>query len=294
MRILYVAKFRSGGNDDEGAIADAFERLGCTVTRRHELEAGDAPDMGEWDFVLFHKWDRFSSMLRCRAPLVCWYFDLVRYDDHSLATRNRRRTEYMDLVGNLCHTVFCTDGDHVARSPDHFRWLPQGADQRMVSSCDLGDARRPGTVLITASLGGGRERDNFMAHLLGRHPTATHHRSGVHGADLCREIRTHSVCVAPIAPATHDYWSNRVYLTLGYGGFLLHPYCHRLAETHKDGVHLRYYRTVSDLDDLIAEYVDCPDKSTHIAEAGLRLTATSHTYVDRCRHILAVLKDRGV
>ena len=62
-----------------------------------------------------------------------------------------------------------------------------------------------------------------------------HHVERTYREKLRERIGTHSMMVAPDAPVTDRYWSNRVFMAMGFGAFMLHPYCAKLAEMYKDG-----------------------------------------------------------
>lgn len=296
MRILYIAKHNSGGNDDEGAIAAALESLGCEVTYLMETDVTGIPNTDRWDVVLCHKWGQFDVQAVFKIPIVSWYFDLVEWDDPTLAFRNQQRRHHMKLSHDFHHTIFCTDGDWVDKSSDKHVWLPQGADQRKIEDPTYYFANNyTRGLLLTASTNGGKQRDEFMKWVLGKYSKqTTHYSNGMYGLALAKEIGSHSVCVAPSHPTTDRYWSNRVYLTMGYSGFLLHPYCDRLANTHVDGEHLRYYRSEAELVSLIDYYIGCPERVASIPEAGYNLTVGGHTYLHRCEQLLSVLESRGI
>ena len=85
-----------------------------------------------------------------------------------------------------------------------------------------------------------------------------------------------------------NYWSDRVYETLGRGGFLIHPWIKGMQEEFIDGVHLCYYEygDFKELKRLIDYYV------THDKEReDIRLTGHYHvkencTYDDRLQTAL--------
>src|SRR5437762_2659363 len=99
MKILYVAKHGSGGNDDEGAITHALRVLGHEVDCVHEdydrRPTGVNPFARPRDLVLFHKWNDFDQLRALSGPKCFWYFDLVECDDPSLRRRCRQRVEWM-------------------------------------------------------------------------------------------------------------------------------------------------------------------------------------------------------
>src|SRR5262245_30017975 len=125
MKILYIAKHNSGGNDDEGAISHALTSLGHDVMKVSETKArmirNEKPD-----FMLFRKWYDVNHLARFNFPKVFWYFDLVETaGDPSLEQRARTRRAWMGAIMPRVDLGFCTDGDWVNKNPDKLVWLPQ-------------------------------------------------------------------------------------------------------------------------------------------------------------------------
>lgn len=92
------------------------------------------------------------------------------------------------------------------------------------------------------------------------------------------------------------YWSDRVYETLGRGGFLIHPYIAGLEREFTDGVHLRYYTygDFAQLRRLIDHYLDDANaqERERIRLAGHRHAAENCTYAHRAAYLLGVMAAR--
>jgi hypothetical protein len=301
MRILYVAKHESGDNDDEGAIYHALTELGHEVDRIREVRGHRAPMLADRaDFVLFHKWEDTPTMRAIKKPKVFWYFDLVRYPDETLAGRNNLRATWMENVTKVVDLGFCTDGDWVNQdTTGKLIRLTQGADTRVAGLgeqhvCPLcnGSWSAGTPVCFTGTRTGGRQRSSCVADLEARYGERFKIITGVHGRQLANLIRNAQIMVAPDGPATDHYWSNRVYLTLGFGGFLLHPYCQTLTEQYTDGKEIILYRGRQDLFDKIDHYLTRPEEREWIRAAALKRTLAEHTYTHRCRTLIETVQRR--
>jgi hypothetical protein len=91
---------------------------------------------------------------------------------------------------------------------------------------------------------------------------------------------------------THrGYWSDRVYETIGRGGFLIHPWIEGLDDRLKDDEHLRFYRygDFDGLKRLIDFYLDPTNagERSRIARAGHEHVKAHETYDNRAREVLA-------
>lgn len=292
MKIAYIAKHESGGNDEEGAITNSLTELGHDVNRLREYKGAFAYRLRA-DVALFHKWSQpdYLAALAQRMPCFFWYFDLVDHPDPLLANRCALRRQWMADVLPLVRAGFCTDGDWVANHRDKLYWLPQGAITHTASRVVQAEGNKVYPILFTGIAKGGRERLSFVQEMEQQYKRSFYHTShGLHGPDLALAISRAKIVVAPDSPVTDRYWSNRVYVMLGYGAFLLHPYCAKLAEQYKDGEELVFYRSRQDLHHKIAYYLERPGERAAIAEQGWQRTMKDHTFTNRCQQLMETVR----
>lgn len=300
MKILYVAKHgQSNSNDDEGAITHALNRLGHDVQLFNESE-GYRVVGTRGDLLLFHKWTtdavRILKLMKGSMPRVFWYFDLVDFLDPTLASRCQTRKAWMgDILPNV-ELGFCTDGDWVVASPHASRliWLPQGADERVIGRGVVKDPLFSIDILFTGGKKGGRARESFVDELTCTYgpQVFTHIEKGVHRRRMANLITCSKVVVAPDGPVTDRYWSNRVYNALGFGAFMIHPYCRMLADQYLDGKEILYYRDRVELHQMIHQALLSPDLRKTISEGGLQKTIQEHTYTHRCAQLIQTVQER--
>lgn len=88
-----------------------------------------------------------------------------------------------------------------------------------------------------------------------------------------------------------DYWSDRVYETMGRGGFIIHPYISGMEREFENGKHLVFYEygNFRELNRLINYYLENDDERERIRLAGHELVRSNYTYKNRWQHILGEL-----
>lgn len=88
-----------------------------------------------------------------------------------------------------------------------------------------------------------------------------------------------------------DYWSDRIYETIGRGGFLIHPYIKGLERefTDKKDVVFYEYGNFEQLKELIDYYLENDIEREKIREAGHKLVKKNYTYTQRWETILREL-----
>ncbi|MGA1047807.1 MAG: glycosyltransferase, partial [Minisyncoccia bacterium] len=89
-----------------------------------------------------------------------------------------------------------------------------------------------------------------------------------------------------------DYWSDRVYETMGRGGFIIHPYVSGMEREFEDKKHLVFYEygNFEQMKQLIDYYLEHDEEREAIRIAGHELVKQKYTYKNRWEHILKELK----
>jgi hypothetical protein len=87
------------------------------------------------------------------------------------------------------------------------------------------------------------------------------------------------------------YYSNRVYLHLACGGFVLHPRVPDMEKVFEDNVHLVYYNGHADLFKKINHYLDRPHERKRIAQAGRECVSRYHTWDARMEEFWEIISN---
>lgn len=304
MKILYIAKHNSGDNDDEGAIRFALGRLGHEVTCFNEKAIGQAVSWSHSnrvDFALFHKIEDFGAVSKVNAPKVFWYFDLITHQDFTLQGRSDTRQRWLRRALEVFDIGFMTDGDAVLRHPEKLYHLMQGADQRVIGRGKATTKAKSlgAKLLFTGTTIHGHARYEFCRQMEQVYGSdfkiiGNPRQRRYHGRDMADIIASSMIMIAPQGPVTDLYWSNRVYLTLGFGGFLLHPRC-KLLETHfKDGSEILYYDNIDQLHRLIEMFSDplMENERMEIPGRGIQRVVGEHLYRHRCSKMIDIITER--
>jgi glycosyltransferase involved in cell wall biosynthesis len=90
-----------------------------------------------------------------------------------------------------------------------------------------------------------------------------------------------------------SYWSDRVYETIGRGGFIIHPYIEGMEKefTDKENIVFYEYNNFEQLQDLIEYYLKNDKEREAIRLAGHKLVKEKYTYKNRWE---SILKDLGI
>lgn len=119
-------------------------------------------------------------------------------------------------------------------------------------------------------------------------------KQNIRGMDLNKIYWTSKVVVGDTLCINFDYpdyWSDRVYETMGRGGFIIHPYVSGMEKEFEDKKHLVFYEygNFDQLKELIDYYIEHDEEREQIRLAGHQLVKEKYTYKNRWEHILKEL-----
>jgi hypothetical protein len=85
-------------------------------------------------------------------------------------------------------------------------------------------------------------------------------------------------------------FSNRLWLTLGCGGFLVTNYVPGFETLFENHGHLVWYKSPDECIELVRHYLVRPDDRERIAAAGSERVRAEHTYVHRSRELVRLIE----
>jgi hypothetical protein len=292
VRILYIARHGQRNADDEGAITHALTSLGHEVVCQQEYAGIKAGQGLPYDLLLFHHWNNLEEVATYRCKKAFWCFDLIDWPDPTLERRCQQRKAWVKHATDVCDFGFMTDGDWVMKdTTGNLHWLPQGADERVVGAFPYDEGKSIDVLFTGIAQGGGKDREEFVHELKQRCCNVVHVTKGTYREELRRLIGRSKIVVAPDSPVTDNYWSNRAWNTLGFGGFMLHPYCKRLAEMYDDGREIVFYDNREHMFNLIKWYLEDDTARRRVSRQALERTEAQHVYRRRCEILLATVRD---
>lgn len=269
----------------ETEIADYLEKAGHEVRRYH---------YGSIDYEKFLR-QRFDLVItslpqlfppgfweRVECPKIAWYFDWIQ----NFAARESQYTKALQPFD----LTISTDGwiDMYERYGLERRWLPHACDTRTyhpVQSRRLADVGFIGHVYMPfrKALLDSLHKYDF------RHFGNREECWGPKYSEVCNGVK---VMVGDnVRNDIPGYWSDRLYLSLGCGAFLMYPRVPGIEEFFVDGEHLVLWDNIDDLHDKIDYYLARPDERERIARAGAEEVAKNHNWQVRIDEFFQILAD---
>jgi hypothetical protein len=305
VRIVFLGNF-AVDHSSETHHANTLEQLGHTVERLQETEATAqdvryaslGADLFVW--VHTHGWDTPGDMRDTLTNLET--ISMSYHLDRWLGLQ--RQVEIgRDPVFQVDYwfTVDQMQADWLnSNTATHAKYLPAGVYGRECY-CDHRDAWDNDVIFVGSR--GYHPEYSYRPKLVDW--LSTNYLGFQHwGGDGLGTIRGHAlnqlyantkVVVGDSLRLDGDdgsYWSDRVYETLGRGGFLIHPRLSGLEQQFKDGEHLAFYDhgDFDQLKFLIDYYLEDDVERERIRRAGHELVKAQHSYINRWQTILDTLE----
>jgi len=295
MKITYLGNFSNKFSDlTEEHIKFVFEELGHKVILYHEKDF-DIDKLVELtktsDLFFFHKGGvakgiELSDLIELLNKITCkkvfWYFDKVE----------RERELWMQTVAPYVDYGFLTDETWLRRNNyPNLSILRQG-----IGNEDIGylPKEREEYKCDIAFVGNIYEEErlrfvNALKEVYGDKFKIFNNVFGKDLMDLCASVK---IIVAPIYPSNEFYWSNRIYLITGSGGFIIHPLLEGLKEEFTNGAEFVGYKTGEQLKSAIDFFLlpENEDKRKIIQKQGYKKTIGNYTLFHRIELLLKKIK----
>lgn len=286
MKIVYFANFGNKNSDStEEHIAYSLNKLGHIVFKIPESTPEMIPK--DCDLFLFHKggFHLDRALKRVNYPKVFWYFDKIWHG----------REDWMRQVTPRVDFGFLTDETWLKAHPsEKMVVLRQGIGNETNYIGKPDPARFRGKIAFTGSVYKGREE--FIETLRKTFGNDFQIYNNVFGRDLYDLCATIPIILAPPFPSDDFYWSSRIYMVLGSGGFLVHPRLAGLKECDGliDGVHYAGYNDEFEMIEQIRHYLVFPKKRKEIQMQGYKYVTKELNYTNRCQKLLEILAQNSI
>jgi hypothetical protein len=305
MRIAYLGNHRPS-HSTETHLRLTLESMGHKVLPLQE----DAADAGEivqtansCDLFL---WTRTRGFLKCDGHDMLRRISVTKASYHlDLYAGISREAEVSGDPFWRSDVCFSPDGGSDQFFRDHaikHHYLPAGVYDK---ECYLADAKPELDVVFVGSTVYHPEwpyRQRLLGFLAKTYGDSYHKYGNpeptVRGDDLNLVYAKAKVVVGDtLCPGFNHprYWSDRVYETMGRGGFIIHPWIKGMQDEFIDGVHIRYYEygNFAQLRGLIDYYLAHDAERERIRVAGHERVKSACTYRNRLEHALNVISQLG-
>lgn len=300
--IVYIGDFKESYST-ERYVTHGFRELGHTVTCIQEnrlllhdvIRVSNAIIGLKPDLILFSKGrpvgnaEEFIETLKKHGiKTACWLFDLYFGLPHE-----RKHRLMVKIAPYNVDYILSTDGGHkedFERHDINHSLLRQGIHEPEAilysrkKDYDIGFVG--GDAFGTRATLFDRLQEWYGGRFVHYGGSSKHLR----GLPL-NEFYASTKIIVGDSQQSPNYWSNRIYETLGRGGFLIHPMVEGLEKEFVIGEHLITYPRGDylKLKNLIDYYLIHDGEREAIRKAGHEFVKKHYTYTARCKELLKII-----
>lgn len=290
LKILYVGDFSENWTS-ESYIARSFEALGHYVKKIQETSISDdniiRDSKKDYDFLLYAKFrikgDQEYVLKNINIPKICWFFDI-----YPETPREKRLNQPWIRMADY---FFTTDNGHQNFYKEEgikHECIRQGIYHGEAVDGVFNEKLKTKIFFAGAQNHWFKPRQEFVNFL-----QRTYYKDFKWPRKTIRQKRLNDAIASAEIVVGHNirfqhYWSNRIYETLGRGGFLITPAVDGLEKEFEDGKHIVCYedRNWQDLKNKIDYYLEHKKEREKIRKAGVEYCRNNFTYKHRCQELL--------
>jgi len=306
-KILYVGNFNPN-SVGEPEIAWALEQIGHEVDKLEESRTNlntirTSLSRKDYDFLFFAKFrvghnQEVIDFLRkeLKIPSVCWLFDLY------WGYRREKEIKVNMLPAFYADISFTTDGGHEEMwkkyNINHFL-LRQGTDDRIKMGKPIYETEAELGFIGSRHTWAGWDYRGRLIDTLSRIYGNKFGHFGENGKvrheNLNNLLRTLKITICDTVESPY-YWSNRIYETIGRGGFAIHPRIKGLNKEFEEFKHfIPYdYGNFRDLKNKIDFYLENDEARERIRNEGFKYCHKKHSYTNRARDLINKLEEQKI
>jgi len=298
MKILYIGSFDKPWKT-EAYIARALRKLGHNVKTIDETECNVDEVLSissQYDFLLFSKLrikNKHKLLRQIKIPTVCWVFDLywalprvieLYHDpifkaDLVFTTEDGHEEEYKRL--GIKH--YCLRQGIAEEEAYIGKFNPKYATDIVFVGKVYG-TWHPGRLALL----------EFLKANYGSRFKLYGENEEIRGKELNDLFASVKIVMGDTiyAPFAKGWWSNRIYETLGRGGFLIHPKVKGLEKEFRYYQHFVPYDfgNWEQLKEIIDFYLKHDKERRRIQLAGHRFCKENYTYRERCKKLIRIVQ----
>jgi hypothetical protein len=303
-RIAFIGKFRKL-HDEEGK-ARSLEKLGHEVFRFDETSFNQSATINNQmvllqcrpDIIIYTKLriphaQRFMSTMKQNGiKTVCWVPDLY----FGIPREEEVRKKSPMFQGDY---IFSPDGGSQEKfkslSINHIP-LKQGIFyDSCVEKDDIETREKKIDILFVGGVNKsihGESRERLLGFLRDTYGdrffwAGANNSEQYRGNDLTDLIASANIIIGDCVDSP-DYWSNRLYETIGRGGFMLHPQVKGIDHHYIPGKHFDTFErnNFKQLQNKIEFYLENTAKRNTVVKEGLSHTKTHHTLTNRAAYLI--------
>jgi len=113
----------------------------------------------------------------------------------------------------------------------------------------------------------------------------------IYNKELEKTLQNYKIALGHNCVNSPGYWSSRLYITIGFGGFFITPYTKLLEREFKNKEHLVWYKNLKEGKKLIKYYLEHNEEREKIRRQGYEYCQKNYNWDVRAKEFIKVFKE---
>ena len=297
MKILFIGTFYKtsfGEIPTEVFLSNALERADCDVKR---LEVSITSQfiqkikekIKEVDIVFCS-----SKIIRTNTEIFSIFVDITKpkilYTNDWVFLDKTREQNYREKIKYIDYIISTDTTDYTKNFGIKKYWhIP------MACLPSFGFNPSPQKDLIfTGYIGYSQDRKIFIEEIKKSFDLIIYgvgNKQPIYNKELEKTLQNYKIALGHNCVNSPGYWSSRLYITIGFGGFFITPYIKLLEREFKNKKHLVWYKNLKEGKKLIRYYLEHNKEREKIRRQGYEYCQKNYNWDVRAKEFIKVFKE---
>ena len=296
IRIIIIGSFYKTAFEEiptEVFLSNALERAGCDIER---LDINGFPGnvtsqkIKKTDIILYS-----TKIIRVDTKTFSTFSEYVTkpsilYTNDWIFLNKTREQNYREKIKYIDYIISTDTTDYTKNFGVKKHWyIP------MACLPSFGFNPSPQKDLIfTGYIGYSQDRKIFIEEIKKSFDLDIYgvgNKQPIYNKELEKTLQNYKIALGHNCVNSPGYWSSRLYITIGFGGFFITPYTKLLEREFKNKEHLVWYKNLKEGKKLIKYYLEHNEEREKIRRQGYEYCQKNHNWNVRAKEFIKVFKE---
>jgi len=296
IRIIIIGSFYKTAFEEiptEVFLSNALERAGCDIER---LDINGFPGnvtsqkIKKTDIILYS-----TKIIRVDTKTFSTFSEYVikpsiLYTNDWIFLNKTREQNYREKIKYIDYIISTDTTDYTKNFGVKKHWY-------IPMACLPSSKFNPSPqkdLIFTGYIGYSQDRKIFIEEIKKSFDLDIYgvgNKQPIYNKELEKTLQNYKIALGHNCVNSPGYWSSRLYITIGFGGFFITPYTKLLEREFKNKEHLVWYKNLKEGKKLIKYYLEHNEEREKIRRQGYEYCQKNHNWNVRAKEFIKVFKE---
>ena len=296
IRIIIIGSFYKTAFEEiptEVFLSNALERAGCDIER---LDINGFPGnvtsqkIKKTDIILYS-----TKIIRVDTKTFSTFSEYVTkpsilYTNDWIFLNKTREQNYREKIKYVDYMISTNTVDYTKNFGVKKHW-------HIPMACLPSSKFNPSPqkdLIFTGYIGYSQDRKIFIKEIKKSFDLDIYgvgNKQPIYNKELEKTLQNYKIALGHNCVNSPGYWSSRLYITIGFGGFFITPYTKLLEREFKNKEHLVWYKNLKEGKKLIRYYLEHNEEREKIRRQGYEYCQKNYNWDVRAKEFIKVFKE---